>query len=289
MDTKIGPQDEIIAISEDDDTVRVSGREPQVDAQAIRTGTPIPPQPERTLILGWNARGCEIVRELDNYVAPGSEVRIVAAHGEVQQQLDRRCGALANIATRFQEADTTDRTVLDALDIARYDHIILLCYSELMDPQQADAQTLVTLLHLRDIADKLGHDASIVSEMLDVRNRELAEVTKADDFIVSDRLVSLMLSAVSENKQLAPVFADIFDADGSEPYLKPAEDYVALGTSVNFYTVVESARRRGEVAFGYRLAAQSSNSEAAYGVHVNPAKSKQVTFSAGDRIIVLAE
>ena len=38
--------------------------------------------------------------------------------------------------------------------------------------------------------------------MLDVRNRELAEVTQADDFIVSDKLVSLMLAQVSENKDL---------------------------------------------------------------------------------------
>jgi voltage-gated potassium channel Kch len=57
-----------------------------------------------------------------------------------------------------------------------------------------DARSLVTLLHLRDIADKQDCDLSIVSEMLDVRNRELAEVSRADDFIVSDKLISLMMS-----------------------------------------------------------------------------------------------
>jgi hypothetical protein len=98
-----------------------------------------------------------------------------------------------------------------------------------------------------------------------------------------------MLSAVSENKQLAAVFADIFDADGSEPYLKPAEGYVEPGKPVNFYTVVESARRRGEVAFGYRLATESGDAGRMYGVHVNPKKSELVTFGPGDRVIVLAE
>ena len=63
--------------------------------------------------------------------------------------------------------------------------------------------------------------------MLDVRNRELAEVTQADDFIVSDKLISLMLAQVSENKDLNAVFDDLFDPDGSEIYLKPAADYVA--------------------------------------------------------------
>ena len=55
--------------------------------------------------------------------------------------------------------------------------------------------------------------------MLDLRNRALAEVTHADDFIVSDRLVSLLMSQVAENAQLNAVFADLFDAAGSEIYL----------------------------------------------------------------------
>ena len=44
--------------------------------------------------------------------------------------------------------------------------------------------------------------------MRDINNRSLAEVTQADDFIVSDKLVSLMLAQVSENKKLMD---DIFD------------------------------------------------------------------------------
>ena len=125
--------------------------------------------------------------------------------------------------------------------------------------------------------------------MLDVRNRALAEVTQADDFIVSDKLVSLMLSQISENKELNAVFADVFDPEGSEIYLKLASNYVALGQPLNFYTLVEAARRRGEVALGYRLRADANNPEKAYGVVVNPDKAKEVNFSEWDRIIVLAE
>jgi len=125
--------------------------------------------------------------------------------------------------------------------------------------------------------------------MLDVRNRALAEVTQADDFIVSDKLISLMLSQVSENKELNAILADIFDPEGSEIYLKPASDYVSLGEPLNFYTVVEAGRQRGEVALGYRLRAQANDPSKMYGVKVNPPKSVPVTFAEGDRIIVLAE
>ena len=62
-----------------------------------------------------------------------------------------------------------------------------------------------------------------------------------------------------------------------------------LGRPVNFYTVVEAARRRGEVAIGYRLMAQAKNAARSYGVAVNPKKSEKLAFSAADQVIVLAE
>ena len=55
------------------------------------------------------------------------------------------------------------------------------------DLHQADAHTLITLLHLRDLRERNGYTFSIVSEMLDTRNRALAQVTRADDFVVSLR------------------------------------------------------------------------------------------------------
>ena len=125
--------------------------------------------------------------------------------------------------------------------------------------------------------------------MLDLRNRELAKATNVDDFIVSDHLVSLMMAQLSENGNLMPVFTDLFDPEGSEIYLKPAEQYVAPDEPVNFYTVIEAASKRGETAFGYRIIAEHDDIEKSYGVHINPKKAGQITFKVGDKIIVLAE
>jgi hypothetical protein len=190
---------------------------------------------------------------------------------------------------RFVARSPSDRPVLDKLEAETYDHVIVLSPVDRLDAQRADAHTLVTLLHLRDIASKVGHRFSIVSAMADVRNRALAEVTRADDFIVSDRLTSLILTQIAENKQLHAVLADLFDAAGSEIYLRPAGDYVVAGREVSYATVLESARRRDEVAIGYRLRALAGDAERAYGVRVNPPKSERITLGEGDRIIVLAE
>ncbi len=290
MDTVLEPWEKVIAISEDDGTIRLSGvKDYHIDEHAIVTAQERAKKPERTLILGWNKRAPTIVRELDSYLAPGSKITLVAAADGMAETIQRECGVLAHAACEFRNEETTDRRTLDALTIPSYNHVIVLSYSDALDAQEADARTIVTLLHLRDIADKSGQSFSIVSEMMDVRNRELAEVTRADDFVVSNRLVSLMIAQLAENQQLARVFEDLFDPEGIEIYLKAADDYVVIGIPVNFYTVLESAKRRGEIALGYRLHAQAADAALSYGVHLNPTKSEMVTLAVQDRVIVLAE
>ncbi len=71
--------------------------------------------------------------------------------------------------------------------------------------------------------------------------------------------------------------------------MKPATDYIQAGVAVSFYTVVEAARRYGEVAIGYRLSALETDEKHGYGVVVNPPKSRAVTFAPHDHVIVLAE
>lgn len=290
MTTAIGRGDKLIVIAADDDVTRLSGRTDfGIDEEAIVEPGSRRVQPERTLLLGWNRRAPAVINELDNYVAPGSTLMVVAEVEEAAAGVARAAEETKNLKVDYLAAATTDREVLDKLEVGRYDHVILLSYSDTLDAQAADAKTIITLLHLRDIAERVGKRFSIVSEMLDIRNRDLAAVTRADDFIVSDKLASLMLAQVSENKHLNAVFADIFDPEGSEIYLKPAAEFVKLGVPVNFYTVIESARRQGAVAIGYKRAALTGDATKFDGVVVNPKKSVPVTFAEGDKIIVVAE
>lgn len=290
METDIRAGDHLFAISEDDDTVRPSGlTNIPIDEGAIRSGKKArKPTPEKCLILGWNRSGTTIISELENYVAKGSQLTVLSDIFNIEKQIREQCGRLPNQKINVLDGETTDRALLEKLNIPDYDHVIVLAYSSL-EPQEADAKTLVTLLHLRDIAERDQTPFSIVSEMLDLRNRELAEVAGVDDFIVSEHLVSLMMSQLSENPGLFAVFTDIFDPEGSEIYLKPVSDYVEIGKPVNFYTVTEAARRRNETAIGYRIMSQSDDTEKSYGVHTNSKKSEMVTFTTKDKIIVIAE
>lgn len=289
MNTRLSEGDQVIAITEDDDTLVISDYIPTPQKiQAITADNQVAAS-EKTLLLGWNARAKTIIREMDNYVAQGSYLNVVSSFAVDVEELKQIASGLQNIHLDYRQADTTSRQVLDELQVYQYNQVQLLSYKEALSAEDADAHSLITLLHLRNIAEEANTDLKIVSEMLDVRNRELAEVTKADDFIVSDKLISLLMTQVAENKHLMRVFEDLLDADGSEIYLKPATTYVPLGQPVDFYSVLESAIARNETAIGYRITALSHESDKGYGVVVNPVKTEKITFGKEDMIIVLAE
>lgn len=282
-DTVIAEGDQIIVIAADDSEIFLGTVPERIDTTPIVVGTLRQDPPERTLVLGVNPVLPVMIAELDEYVAAGSQVMIV--HDGAMMPMPE----LSNITLGHVDGDPTRRAVLDGLDVAGYDHIIVLADPSHHGSSRADNRTLVTLLHLRDLAQQRDLHLNIVSEMLDDANRELAEVARADDLIVSDKLVALMLSQISENRGLAEVFTVLFQAEGSEVYLRPAELYVATGEPVDFYTLLEAARRRGETAIGYRLAEHAHSSQEAYGIRLNPEKSDRIAFTSDDRLIVLAE
>lgn len=285
QDAVVGDQ-HLVVVAEDDSVLDRLGRtSAPVDAARVVTTPAAPEPPSRILLLGWNERAPVVVRELDQYAEPGSSLDVVTDLGMPEVP------ALANLAVTVEHGRTSDRATLAARDVASYDQVVVLCYSDDLPVQRADARTLVTLLHLRELlADVDVEDRpSIVSEMLDDRNRALAQVADVDDVIVSDEILSLILTQLSEDRRLEAVFADLLDADGAEIYLRPVSAYVHPGEPVTFATVVEAAARRGETAFGYRVAADAHDAAAGFGVHVNPAKSALFPVAAGDRVVVLAD
>lgn len=290
MDSIVTADMRAIVIAEDDDTIRTQKPDPaHFDFGAVRARKVEDRGAERTLVLGWNRRGPMIALELSRYVAPGSLLTIAADTPDLETELRTLRLAGDTLSVEFCLVDTSHRPSLEALDIPSYDRVIVLGYSDHMAAQPADTRTLVTLLHLRRIAEEAGRHIGVVSEMTDVRNRELAEVTRTDDFVVSNKLVSLMLAQASENEHLAAIFDELLDENGAEIYMRPVSDYVAIDTPVTFFTIAESARRRGEVAFGYRrLRRGTADARSMGGVVVNPAKAEALQYVPGDKVIVLA-
>lgn len=276
--------EKVIAIAADDAHLAAAApSRGRVEEGAIAGGPPTPRAPKRILVLGWNQGAPAVIREFDQFLLPGSAIVVVS--GEEAAASCLRAQPSANATLSLEVGNPSERDLLAAIGLSGFDHVIVLSQED-VEAQRADARTLVTLLHLRDLADREGAAFTVVSEMVDDRNRQLAEVTRVDDVIVSDKIISLMLTQISENRELAQVFGELFSASGGELYLRPAGDYVAGGREVDYATVVEAARRRSECAVGYRVAA--AGEAEGFGVRINPPKSHRVRLGERDRVIVVA-
>lgn len=281
--------DRAVIIAEDDGAIKTWSGDMGIDKNAIKPIVKRTKTAERTLILGWNRRGPIIASELVRYVAPGSRLTIAADTPEFEDEIAALKLDKARLAVDHRVIDTSSRSALDALDIPSYDHVLVLGYSDSMMAQSADTRTLITLLQLRKIGETAGKHISVVSEMIDVRNRELAEVTRAEDFVVSNKLVSLMLAQASENESMAAIFDELLDEAGSEIYMRPMGDYVDISKPVNFFTVALAALRRGEIAIGHRRQRPGdADARNLGGVVVNPSRTEMTTYTDSDMLIVLA-
>ena len=277
-DTPVGDAELVVIAGDDSALGSTSPRAGEVDAAALSTAPAVVEQPSTILVIGWNDRAVTVLRELDQYSAPGSTLHVVTELGEPDLP------DLSNLAATTTMVRSLDRSTLESLSVLEHDQVIVLCYSDQLDVQRADSRTLVTLLHLRQIIGERTDGPTVVSEMLDDRNRALAQVAQVDDVIVSDEIISLMLSQLSENVRLGPVFDDLLDADGAEVYLRPVAGYVQVGVTTSYATVVAAAAARGETAIGYRVTADRAD-----GIIVNPAKSRELTIAPDDLVIVLAD
>ncbi len=273
----------LIVVAEDDSTLR-GAPDALATPDLTRLGTSFgfDDHPTRAVLLGWNERAPIVLRELDKYAPPGSALTVVTSYAPAALP------PMTNLDVTVVTAPTTDRATLEAHLRADLDQVIVLCYSDHLEAQAADARTLVTLLHVRDILARAGSATPVVSEMLDDRNRVLAQVAHVDDVVVSGEIVSLLVTQLSEDHRLEAVFSELLGDAGSEIYLRPAEWYAEPGSEVEFATVVAGAIRRGETAIGYKSVALSDGTTS-FGVRVNPAKSETFRVVPGDRVVVLAE
>ena len=288
MDTPFEANDHIIAISQDDRTIHLA----VPDDFDIRSRKMVSPEPskntsEKNVLLNWNTKGSKLIRELDKYVEPGSTLTVIAERADLATKLKALENEVSNQQLSFINDSPTRRSVLNQIDFEGNQNVVILCQQNI-PTDEADAKTLIALLHLRELASKYNISFNIVSEMADNKNRQLAVVADADDFIIGDNLISLLLTQLSESEMLKGVFDCLFNAQGAEIYLNHAADYIEPGGDINFYTLLEAASERGETAIGYRLVSQSKDPHQNYGVRINPVKTNRFSLDEQDMVIVIA-
>ncbi len=277
------PESQLIILAEDDDRLGFD-RPATFDEKAISVSKNEKRKPERTLILGSNATLPMVLTELDASSASGSTI-VLVDEGAVAPNVK-----LHNTKLEVKSVNPSSRKELDTLKVNTFDHVIVLASRDNRGVEHADARTLLILLNLRAMAKDTPHNINIVSEMLNDKNRELAQSNVSDDFIVSEQLVGNMITMVSENFEMQRILTEVISGDGPQLRLNPASWYVKANTAVNFNTITEAALRRGESALGYRIVDGGARSPLGMSdrVTLNPNRTTEVTFGETDSIVVFS-
>ena len=291
---KIKTDDSLIAISMDDDTVIKDGVENVlVDQKKIVKTAPNKNKVDTIYIFGY----CEgdlsklevICSHLINYLDDGSKIFLVNDNKD-SANIESKINPAKDIQISFIEGNCRSREFLEQMDIESGDKLLILSsFNGSNDINKCDAQTLFTLINLRDIEKKKNKNFVLTTELINSHNAEIFASNSDDDYLYSEDIVQSMLVQIAENPFLSIFFDNLASPEGSEIYFKPITEYVDVSEPIDFYTICQSASFKGETAIGYQTSEREDLKTLNAGVNINPLKSKKRLYNPDDKLIVFAD
>ncbi len=292
--------EEVLIVAEDDSTIDFKPK-PVYQPQdiALRPGR-IEQRAEKMLILGWSPKAPIVIGEYSDYVLEGSRVDVMIKDPP-QAILDEiaELNEDDNITVAHIDKDPLSSEELETVYPFSYNTVIILPQkpTEELDPERVDSETIIVLLHLRKQMQALKAQynqeigTKLITEVLDSSNQELISRAGVNDFIISNRMISMMFAQISEEPDIQDVYDDLFQEEGSEIYVKPAWLYFhELPITCRFGDLMALVQKRDhEVCIGYKLKDLEDDAEANFGVELIPPKDTEITLTAADGLVVVAE
>jgi hypothetical protein len=282
-ETRLGGGDSLVVIADDDSPIlatnTTSDHPPFLDE-------PPPPLEARRrelhlLIIGWNALGPRLLDQIEHLAAPGSSVDVV---------YDSRLFAPdeLNIPTSTELKATLTPTKSDTWSVAEshqmpnVDTVVLLGYRRGTSVEEADSRTLLTLMLLKRRLQSLDRaPPRIIAELLDVENVDLALLTGADDYVVSDAITSRLMTQLADQPERRAVLRELYGPTGSSIHLVGASELGLVG-QCEWNEIVVAAYSSGLLAIGWRLAGPAGGDPV-----LNPDGSDRVVLADDDHVVVI--
>jgi hypothetical protein len=241
-------------------------------------------QPLRMLVLSGQSRNFSLMlRLLDEYSMDGAEIVVAGSIPEAEGERLMEAAAARTSTLAYIRTDRTDPDCLLSLQPSNYDSIMVISgKAPGMTDEDADSECIVSLLILKDIADRLGESwsSTVVSEIRNPRNRRLASAAGIDDFVISNEVCSMIMAQLVRQPDLRPLYDEIFDPEGCEIQLRCPRVY---GSGTFGGMILEGLAKR-EVVLGW-LTGTGSGAE----VSLNPPREAVLPGDESTRIVVIAE
>lgn len=287
--------EEILIVADDDSTIKFRRKPVALPSGVALVESRLEQQIERELIIGWNQMAPIIIAQYADYVLEGSEITVLVDQPEaaIRGEIQRLAAAHPALNVTLVEGDAFQFEVLRSLRPEEKNNIIILNKSgDSEDAEKTDSETILILLMLRSIFEAVDLDPlpKLIAEVADSQNQGLVSSSGVRDFIISNRIVSILLAQISEEADVKAVYDDLFEEDGSEIYFKPLRLYQdRFPVSLSFADCMSLAQQRKEVCIGVKIAADEENEEKNFGVSLIPDKKTSYEFGPEDCLVCMAE
>ena len=293
-DRAMKPGDEIVILAEDDSTINFEGVKHYTPKPTVLSEKRLEQKTKRVLILGWHDVGNIFIREASDYLLGDSVFDVVFNEPDdsLKEVVDGLREQYPDFSITLHDSNPLHFENLKALDPFSYDNVIILSQDrEEHSADKIDSDTLIILLLLRKLGEaNENQKTNIITQVLNSENQEIITQTDVDDFIISNKLITMILAQLSEEPQIKLLYDDIFSEDGSEIYVKPADLYFTeFPQKASFADLMGMANQREEICLGIRKGHLSKDSGANFGVRLNLAKDEVVTITEKDFLVVLSE
>jgi ion channel POLLUX/CASTOR len=272
----IEPGDELIVVAETASAARFdTDLRSAVPDAALFDQVLADPEPDHIGIIGWSSLGPMLLEQLDHYLPLGSRIDVLI---DVDYA---RSGPPDVVFQRFElrhtSGDTTDVSVLRRfLEPDSIDRVVVLADRASGTSAVADSRVLLTLLELRQVG--LASPVRVVAELLDARDVELVHGGGTEEFIIGDRLTSLLMAQLAEQGNLSEVFDLLLAAEGPEISVLPATSLGELGHETTVAQLTRHLVDRNAYLIGFRTGSR---------VTLNPPRDGHIRLDADVELIVV--
>lgn len=291
-DYQLKDNDEILILAEDDSTIKFSNENLYHPVTSDMSSLKLEPKKKSVLVLGWHHVAEVFIDESSDYLSDGTSYdimydnpsdRLVSKFDKIKLKYD-------NFDINFINESPLSREGLLKIDPNVYDIILVLNQKENADdPDAVDSDTLIILLLLRERFES-NANTKIITQVLNSDNQKLINQTDVDDFVISNKLITMILAQLSEEPKIKLLYDDIFSEEGSELYVKPASLYYqTLPIELRFIDIIGHVVQRDEICLGIRKGNQIKSLDDNFGVRLNIPKKEIIRLDKNDYLVVLSE
>ena len=295
-ETSVSENDELIVFAEDDSTIYYF-KEPVYNARVSEIPqTTITLRNQRVALLNWTPKTGIIMEKLCSYLPAGSELctYVPEINEKMESFKENLLSIYPELNISLNQMDFNDLNKLKEIDPQSFDSLLILSPGG-ATIEEMDAFVISLLIRIRQILRNSGLSQwpKLITEVMDSENIDIILNSGVEDFMVSNQFVSQIMAQVSEEPLALDVYDDLFQAEGSELYIKPITYYFPFdgkeSITVAYGECVHAAQLRGEVILGAQLHPRQKEKDKMFGISLIPDKNQEFTFTPEDGLIALAK